>query len=778
MDEKKSFDQFCQQVGLDRECGDKSWNLWESISPQLSNTAKVTLTPWFVCTTYVTLCYKKNVGVQAGENETVLPSVHDLLKVARIRMVEFFQKMKEFVKICNVGDAVTESLTELKKTFCISSALFYKFTRIMPIVLDDQAFTFESEKEKDSFFKTCWLLFIVCKGWHSHQMGDLMTAFYLLLCCVNFIHKQVSALRQKLTDVSETNISLGHEILPRLCQESNVSNSMVNAIHSQYFQPFYVSKSDTRSLVEIDELNSAYEEMCRKYPGFDERNFFEEHGYLQTAFSKGDSNASSAVSGRSVNSSGHLSSTIISTNTALVEPRGPCSYPGKHDLRAALDKMSDSPSKELLRFWNNCKKDPQELIQSQLRDVLGNFIKGLTEAVGGGNKISNEMFDQAKKLFYRVMEAMLLAEEERLSCSDFSALLNSKAFHVSLMACSLEVVIAEKVLKWPAVEFPWILKTLHLKGFDFFKVIESFILHEPLLGNNLKKHLNCLEEQVLESLAWTAESPVIEEMGMSVLNSTSENPAQQLKKSQPLLLFLRKVNHLAYNRLVSLCSSLGVEDALRGHMWTCLKYSLTSHWYLMKDQHLDKMILCAIYAISKVLGKEIKFKHIVNSYKSLPFASTCVYRGDSDKAQDTIIGFYNEFYMVAMKSTILQFATDKIPPVSLAPIKSSVRVTGTNNFYLSPMRNSPNQDFTPRSRSLYSFGDSPGSGDRNSLSRINASMCAVHSQTKVPQKRLRFDECDIDHTAGIFINGCTNKRDEEETGPEKHAHEGENKETS
>ena len=37
-----------------------------------------------------------------------------------------------------------------------------------------------------------------------------------------------------------------------------------------------------------------------------------------------------------------------------------------------------------------------------------------------------------------------------------------------------------------------------------------------------------------------------------------------------------------------------------------------------------------------------------------------VYRGDGDKAQDTIIGFYNEFYMVAMKSTILQFATDKV----------------------------------------------------------------------------------------------------------------------
>ena len=51
-------------------------------------------------------------------------------------------------------------------------------------------------------------------------------------------------------------------------------------------------------------------------------------------------------------------------------------------------------------------------------------------------------------------------------------------------------------------------------------------------------------------------------------------------------------------------------------------------------------------------------------------------------------------------------------------------------------------------------------------------MRAMHSQTKVPQKRLQFDECDINHTALFFIDGCSNMRDEEETGPE------ENKETS
>ena len=37
-----------------------------------------------------------------------------------------------------------------------------------------------------------------------------------------------------------------------------------------------------------------------------------------------------------------------------------------------------------------------------------------------------------------------------------------------------------------------------------------------------------------------------------------------------------------------------------------------------------QMILCAVYATSKVADKEIQFKQIVNSYRSLPFASTNV----------------------------------------------------------------------------------------------------------------------------------------------------------
>ncbi|KAJ7376992.1 hypothetical protein OS493_031264 [Desmophyllum pertusum] len=70
------------------------------------------------------------------------------------------------------------------------------------------------------------------------------------------------------------------------------------------------------------------------------------------------------------------------------------------------------------------------------------------------------------------------------------------------------------------------------------------------------------------------------------------------------------------------------------------------------------------------------------------------------------------------------------------------------------------------------------SGDRESLSRINASMrAAVHSQPKLPQKRLRFDDCDTskpsppvltnghstEKEAGSHVNGTNGSKAESES---------------
>lgn len=49
---------------------------------------------------------------------------------------------------------------------------------------------------------------------------------------------------------------------------------------------------------------------------------------------------------------------------------------------------------------------------------------------------------QGVKVYYRVLESMLKAEQDRTGRSNFASLLASVSFHKCLAACSFEVVIA------------------------------------------------------------------------------------------------------------------------------------------------------------------------------------------------------------------------------------------------------------------------------------------------------------------------------------------------
>ena len=50
--------------------------------------------------------------------------------------------------------------------------------------------------------------------------------------------------------------------------------------------------------------------------------------------------------------------------------------------------------------------------------------------------------------------------------------------------------------------FPVVLENTGLTAFDLSKIIENFVRHEETLPRELKRHLNFLEEQLLESMVW------------------------------------------------------------------------------------------------------------------------------------------------------------------------------------------------------------------------------------------------------------------------------------
>jgi len=61
-----------------------------------------------------------------------------------------------------------------------------------------------------------------------------------------------------------------------------------------------------------------------------------------------------------------------------------------------------------------------------------------------------------------------------------------------------------------------------------------------------------------------------------------------------------QVYHLASVRMRDLCDRLEVDAELCSQIWTCFEYCLTQHTALMKDRHLDQIIMCSVYVMAKV----------------------------------------------------------------------------------------------------------------------------------------------------------------------------------
>lgn len=78
--------------------------------------------------------------------------------------------------------------------------------------------------------------------------------------------------------------------------------------------------------------------------------------------------------------------------------------------------------------------------------------------------------------------------------------------------------------------------------------------------------------------------------------------------------FSFQVYHLASVRLRDLCLKLDVSNDLRRKIWTCFEFTLVHCADLMKDRHLDQLLLCAFYIMAKVTHS---FKKLMEFYVQL-----------------------------------------------------------------------------------------------------------------------------------------------------------------
>jgi retinoblastoma-like protein 1 len=189
-------------------------------------------------------------------------------------------------------------------------------------------------------------------------------------------------------------------------------------------------------------------------------------------------------------------------------------------LCEVISSLPQKPSSKLQQFLSSCDRDLTNDVTKRVSIVLEAIFPTKSSVDRGGSIGLNcaNAFDipwaearkmEASKLYYRVLEAICRAETLNNNIPNLTSLLSNERFHRCLIACSAELVLATH--KTVMMMFPAVLDSTGLTAFDLSKIIENFVRHEETLPRELKRHLNSLEEQLLESMAW--------EKGSSLYNS-------------------------------------------------------------------------------------------------------------------------------------------------------------------------------------------------------------------------------------------------------------------
>ncbi|KAI7997218.1 Retinoblastoma-related protein [Camellia lanceoleosa] len=336
------------------------------------------------------------------------------------------------------------------------------------------------------------------------------------------------------------------------CRSENLENIATDGLI--YFEDLL---EDTSLSSSLNILEKDYADATRNKGELDERVFVNEEDSLlgSGSLSGGAMNISGAK--RKIDSIASPARTITSPVAPYCSPSAshakaiPCGSNSKMAatpvttamttakwLRTIISPLPPKPSPELEHFLSSCDSDVTTDVIRRANIILEAIFpsSGLgEECITGGLQCTSLMDSiwaeqrrlEALKLYYRVLQAMCTAEAQILHANNLTSLLTNERFHRCMLACSAELVLATH--KTATMLFPAVLERTGITAFDLSKMIGSFIRHEESLPRELKRHLNSLEERLLESMVW--------EKGSSMYNSlTVARPALSAETNRLCLL--------------------------------------------------------------------------------------------------------------------------------------------------------------------------------------------------------------------------------------------------
>ncbi|GFY72547.1 retinoblastoma-like protein 1 [Trichonephila inaurata madagascariensis] len=575
---RDKFLELCADLNMDGNATDEAWQSFLKISN--TYTLEGDALHWLACALYVACrtCAVPTVKGSLVEGNYV--SLTRLLRSCKFSLVQFFSKMKKWADMANLPKEMRDKVDRLERSFNVSTVIFKKFEPIFCDIFKDPfkdpPRPARSRKQRripctsSEVFAFCWTLFIRVKGHFPAISEDLVNSFHLLLCCVDLMYSN-ALLAQKKDILNPNFIGLppGFDtkefevpseppcIIDLLCNKHQGIAVEAKGIKEHWWKP-YLKKLMEKKIIKgkIDLLtglldtnnfepnskaiNKEYEEHVLNVGDFDERIFLGENaseeigtpakGYLHPGISE--------LAEKMKEMKGNLQQYIQETKSLLpstpltgrkylkdkdaayITPVSTATQ-GVSRLQKLLLGREASPNDALRSIFQECSANPEEKIVNRVKEMGETFCTCYAmpseDHIGSHTEFAKKRLSLGENLYYKALEDIMVLEQKRLPPkTDFSNMLDLDAFHRSLFACCLEIVIFSYNSQR---SFPWVLQIFNLQPYYFYKVIELLIRAEDGLSRDVVKHLNHIEEQILESMAWKTESPLwtaIETSGLNV----------------------------------------------------------------------------------------------------------------------------------------------------------------------------------------------------------------------------------------------------------------------
>ncbi|KAG8437703.1 hypothetical protein GDO86_008418 [Hymenochirus boettgeri] len=555
------YEELCSRLNMDERARGEAWDTYGKIS--LNYTLEGNALHWLACALYVA-CRQTLPTVGRGTVEGNYVSLTRILSYSELSLIEFFNKIKKWEDMASLPSEFRTRTRKLERNFTVSAVLFKKYDPIFQEVfkspLEEQPRQHRGRKQRrqpctvSEVFQFCWVLFVHAKGNFPMISDDLVNSYHLLLCALDLVYGNAlhcpnrrELLNPNFKGLPEDFCSKEYKspteppcIIEKLCGLHDGLILEAKGIKEHFWKPYIhklfdkkilKGKSDTllgfldagNFADSVKAVNKAYECFVLSVGNLDERVFLQDVeeaiksiGRCLNPPLETESAERAKVTYSLQQNFERMKPLRVSTpltSLKYIKESSPYTTPVSgamycvSRLFSILTGLKAGPSERLLHMLRSCSRDPTKSIFRRLNKMSEIFCE--KNDTDGEHQLCRDLAKKhcrlAEVLYYKVLESIIEQEKKRLGDTDLSSILEQDIFHRSLMTCCLEIIIFSYK---PPGNFPEIIFMFDLAPYHFYKVIEVLIKAEDGLCREVVKHLNHIEEQILESMAWTKSSPL------------------------------------------------------------------------------------------------------------------------------------------------------------------------------------------------------------------------------------------------------------------------------